>query len=102
MLVPPRPAVAPPRPKVDAEPPAAPAEDPPVPRTVPTEPPPVVEPPAPNVELVCAWAIAALPAKNVAASAALRIALNDIATSIWTRQRSSLDRERQQPCIRAV
>jgi hypothetical protein len=94
-VVPP-PAVAPPRPSVDADPPP-PAEEPPVPRTVPTDPPPAVEPPAPIVELVCACATIALPARNVAAKAALRMVLNDMAALLFVHYRKQWKRDPEDP-----
>ncbi len=79
----PLPAVVPPSPRVEdvPVPEPLPAAEPPVPSVVLDEPEPVVDPPAPNVELVCAYANTALPARKVAAKAALRILESIIASS---------------------
>jgi len=67
----PPPADVPPVPSVDAEPdPEPPAEDPPVPTDELDMPPPADVPPVPIVELDCAIARAAVPARNVAVRAA--------------------------------
>ena len=69
VLVEPPPALAPPRPTVLSEPvpepeAPAPAELPPLPSVVPAEPPTALVPPMPAVELDCAWAMVAVPARR--------------------------------------
>lgn len=73
LLFPP-PALDPPVPRVEAapDPEPLPAVEPPVPNVMLLVPPPALEPPAPTVLLDCAKASAALPARNVAANAAVR------------------------------
>jgi hypothetical protein len=80
----------PPVPRVEAEPdPEPPADDPPVPTEELDIPPPADVPPVPMVELDWAKPIATLPARKVAARAAVRSCLIDMTPPVmFTEQRA--------------
>jgi hypothetical protein len=100
LLVPP-PAELPPVPSVDAEPEPEPdpAAEPPVPSVVLAVPWPAVEPPVPTVELVCASAKPMLPARIVAANAAVRKELIFMYTSKAFVPPRRFNRSRAEPLL---